>query len=196
MSHWTLLSCCVYSGWWFHSLWVLQALLHWHGKIPPDVQIHSPVPRLSVAEILHPSLVSYQRFMCCFAPLIKHKMFWEFSRQFMSHFCQCRPWTSLLSGWKALPWVQFSPIKSPNKAQWEKDLAKTGHWQVELGQFGHREHQWKLSHCPQKHKLSMDLKTELPAQTGSWSTHQVHPTQYPSTPCPSAVVFKLCVEVH
>lgn len=88
-------------------------------------------------------------------------------------------WTLLLSGWRVLPRVQFSPKKLPNKAQWEKNLAKTGHWQVDLGQSGRWEHQWKLSHCPQKHKLSTNLETELPAQTCSWSTHQVHPTQYP-----------------
>lgn len=69
--------------------------------------------------------------MCCLAPLIKLKMFWEFSRQFMSHFCQCRLWALLLSGWRALPRVLFSPKKLPNKAQtmgveFGKDWALTG----------------------------------------------------------------------
>lgn len=114
--------------------------------------------------------------MCCFAPLIKLKMFWEFSRQFMSHSCQCSECCCCLA--EGL-FHGYSSVPKSYKAQWEKNLAKTGHWQVDLGQSGRWEHQWKLSHCPQKHKLSTNLKTELPAQTCSWSTHQVHPTQYP-----------------
>lgn len=71
------------------------------------MHLHSPVPWLSVSELFHPRLVSHQRFTCCFALLTQYKRFWEGSRQFMSPFCQCRPWTLLLCGWRALPWVQL-----------------------------------------------------------------------------------------
>lgn len=64
------------------------------------MHLHSLVPQLSMPELFHPSLVSYQRFTCCFALLTQCKRFWEGSRQFISPFCQCRPWTLLLQGWR------------------------------------------------------------------------------------------------